>query len=593
MNGKHYVGKKAQSFEQYEDVVIEGVLVQNKDGVQFKAGNQDGYVLDINCPYGNQQMADDLFSMVGGKTYRGYRAVNAILDPHAELGDGITINGVYSMLAYRRVNFGPNHASEIAAPGESTLNHEYNYINPTQREIDKNKENLETFAKNFTEYLDLIKKQTDQKAETWYQADDPSTDWNDEQKEEHSGDIWYNTSDGNFYIYEDKQWKKSPTTPPDYVFDQIDKKAEIYVTQPVPPYNENDLWFGGLDEPIRVCVQSRTAEEEFNMDDWQKKDEYIDKSDAEQAGKDAVDRQTQEDIFNKLTNDGQAQGIFKDENGDIYINVEYLRGDTIDLERLMLSGKLGGIKEGYGSTKTGRTTKGLLIWGPNGLNGEGNAIPPYMLLTDAGWRVQTTEDANFNVAGNTAEMQGNISATGNITAGGYVNVKGSDVYVGGNIAVNWNADANLMTYGSDYRSYFAGKQAYLGGDYAGYETYLRGENIYSSKTIQYNSDQTLKKDIEPMTEAYGRVLDRMNPVRYRYKTEQDDAPVHLGYIAQDVESAMEEEGIDNSALVGQYTDEEGNVRMALAYDELIPMLHMAIKGLEKRISDLEEVTSNG
>lgn len=631
MNGKHYVGKKAQSFEQYEDVIVDGVLVQNSDGVQFKAGNEDGYVLSINCPYGTQQMADDLYAMLGGKVYRGYRAGNAVIDPQAELGDGITVNGIYSMLAYKHVNFGPNHPAEIAAPGESTLNHEYNYINPTRRDLDKGKGHLDDFVKQFTEYLDLIKKQTDQKAETWYQKEDPSTNWTEQQKSEHVGDIWYNTSDGNFYIYEDKQWKKSPATPPDYVFDRIDKKAEIYVTQPVPPYNVNDLWFGGTDEPIKVCVQSRTAGEDFHMEDWQKKDEYIDKSDAEQAGKDAVDAQTQEDIFNKLTNGGAAQGIFKDENGDIYVNAEYLRGRTIDLERLMLSGKLGGMKEGYGSTKDGRTTKGLLIWGPNGLDASGNAKPPYILLTNAGFRVQTAEDANFNVSNTTGEMQGNFTVRGNIVADGGLRLKGTPLTVGDQTAVAWDAANNLMTFGGGYRSYFAGKQAYLGGKYTGYETYVRGSTVniqanYINEDVQptVTSDREKKKDIEALEDAgrpaaaadspqdgpgidgepgagpslaerYMAFMDALTPVRYRYKTEAGDAPLHIGYIWQDAEAALAAAGLarGDMAALGEVQDDTGAVARGIAYGELIPLLHLAIKRLERRIADLEEVITNG
>lgn len=277
---------------------------------------------------------------------------------------------------------------------------------------------------------------------------------------------------------------------------------------------------------------------------------------------------------------------------DGHIVADFVDVGTLNLAKLILSGTLGGIKEGYGSTKDGQTTKGLLIWGPNGLDAYGNAIPPYILLTNAGFRVQTAEDANFNVSNRTGEMQGNFTVRGNIVADGSLRLKGTPLSVGDKTAVDWNADANLMTYGSDYRSYFAGRQAYLGGDYTGYETYLRGGNIYSSKTIQYNSDRTLKKDIEAMPAAYGRVLDRLEPVRYRYKTEPDDGPVHLGYIAQDVEAALAAEGIDDAALVGRYTDEVGNVRLALAYEELIPLLHLVLRKQDERIKDLEDRIAN-
>lgn len=44
---------------------------------------------------------------------------------------------------------------------------------------------------------------------------------------------------------------------------------------------------------------------------------------ADQAAKDAVNAQTQTDVFNKLTNNGTAQGIYY-KNGQLYINASYL-----------------------------------------------------------------------------------------------------------------------------------------------------------------------------------------------------------------------------------------------------------------------------
>lgn len=49
---------------------------------------------------------------------------------------------------------------------------------------------------------------------------------------------------------------------------------------------------------------------------------------ADQAAKQAVDDQTQLDIFNKLTNNGTAQGVYL-LDGQLYINGEYIAADTI------------------------------------------------------------------------------------------------------------------------------------------------------------------------------------------------------------------------------------------------------------------------
>lgn len=50
---------------------------------------------------------------------------------------------------------------------------------------------------------------------------------------------------------------------------------------------------------------------------------------ANSSAKSAVDGQTQADIFKKLTNGGKAQGIYLDENGNVYVNGEYVQAKGI------------------------------------------------------------------------------------------------------------------------------------------------------------------------------------------------------------------------------------------------------------------------
>lgn len=137
MNGKHYIGKRVDSFEAY-DVVgpITGVAVIVDSDNEYQAGDQTGYVLEIECPYGTQSMANDILAVVQDKSYSGFRADGAALPYDAELGDGVTVNGVYSMLAYRNLSFGPAHRSEIAAPGENVVCHEYS-IDTQQQKIER------------------------------------------------------------------------------------------------------------------------------------------------------------------------------------------------------------------------------------------------------------------------------------------------------------------------------------------------------------------------------------------------------------------------------------------------------------------------
>lgn len=56
---------------------------------------------------------------------------------------------------------------------------------------------------------------------------------------------------------------------------------------------------------------------------------------ADQSAQDAVNAQTQNSIFNKLTNNGQTQGIYL-ENSKIYINGEYIKTDTLSADKVLV-----------------------------------------------------------------------------------------------------------------------------------------------------------------------------------------------------------------------------------------------------------------
>ncbi len=56
---------------------------------------------------------------------------------------------------------------------------------------------------------------------------------------------------------------------------------------------------------------------------------------ADQSAQNAVNAQTQNSIFNKLTNNGQTQGIYL-ENSKIYINGEYIKANTLSADKVLV-----------------------------------------------------------------------------------------------------------------------------------------------------------------------------------------------------------------------------------------------------------------
>ena len=137
---------------------------------------------------------------------------------------------------------------------------------------------FETLNDTLNEKYNYLLNQDDKKAETWYQSDDPSVSWTtDELKARHKGDLWYNTNDQKTYIFTGESWELTKTTPPDDVFDKIDGKAQIFVSQPEPPYNVGDLWFDSKTSDIMTCVKERNSGD-YVASDWEKRNKYTDDS---------------------------------------------------------------------------------------------------------------------------------------------------------------------------------------------------------------------------------------------------------------------------------------------------------------------------
>lgn len=112
------------------------VLIVDDDN-EYRAGDDSGRTLEVSCPYGSQAMANALLSQLGGYAYQPMTATDALLDPAAELGDGVTVDGVYTVLAQTDTTFDALCAADIAAPGEEEIGSEYQYTSQSQSESER------------------------------------------------------------------------------------------------------------------------------------------------------------------------------------------------------------------------------------------------------------------------------------------------------------------------------------------------------------------------------------------------------------------------------------------------------------------------
>lgn len=161
--------------------------------------------------------------------------------------------------------------------------------------------------------LDEIKAQLDGQIEQhFYQIDPsplstapgsedgvPNSGWTDSTtKENHLGDLYYNTTSGKVWRYVKIQWRPKPGYAPGtfYVWQELQdselaqaiaianealelgkEKNRIFTSTPVPPYDVGDLWVQGATGDIMRCKTARESGA-FTSSDWEKASKYTDDS---------------------------------------------------------------------------------------------------------------------------------------------------------------------------------------------------------------------------------------------------------------------------------------------------------------------------
>lgn len=124
MSDKYYVGGDITSFAdngKYKPISRVTLLVDDENSLT--AGDDTGMEIIASCPHATQPMVNALLQAMKGYQYQAYEAGAANIDPAAELGDGVTVGGIYSPLS-KLSDDGRGYAS-ISSPGEAEMEDEY------------------------------------------------------------------------------------------------------------------------------------------------------------------------------------------------------------------------------------------------------------------------------------------------------------------------------------------------------------------------------------------------------------------------------------------------------------------------------------
>ena len=136
MSDKTFVGLDITGFEntgKYRPVSRVTLMVDDEN--VYTAGDDTGLELSASCPHATQEMANALLAQLQGYQYQSFTADAANLDPAAELGDGVTVNGVYSIIS--QLDDDGRGFPDISSPGEVALEEEYPAAGPMTQEFNR------------------------------------------------------------------------------------------------------------------------------------------------------------------------------------------------------------------------------------------------------------------------------------------------------------------------------------------------------------------------------------------------------------------------------------------------------------------------
>ena len=230
------------------------------------------------------------------------------------------------------------------------------------KSLDKNA--VETIIKNSKTITDL-KHQIDGAIETWFYdgvptlKNAPAVGWTtDNDKKTHLGDLYYDNKTGKAYrfakdgstykwiIITDTELTKALEDSSQALKDAKSKRR-IFGSQPVPPYDVNDMWVNATypsdgstyKNEILKCSTSKAEGEEFDIADWKLASKYTDDTKAEEAKKAAEKAQaeiknTQANLITLGTTVSNNKKAFDVFTSDGYLDSSEIAAIAQDSKRL-------------------------------------------------------------------------------------------------------------------------------------------------------------------------------------------------------------------------------------------------------------------
>lgn len=542
-----YVGERAAgiSVPPKFDAISKVVLLVDDENY-YEAGNGTGRTLELTCPYGTQEMANNILASVSGYQYQPVTATDALADPAVELGDSMTVGGAYSIVAQREIDFGLLLPMGLAAPGQEEIESEYPYVSQQQSETNRQiAETRSEIKKTSTEIQLSVESQiNDLSASIDIQLDSITSTIQGQ-----GGQI--------SQINQTLTSINSTIQGLDGAISEIDQKVDN----------------------IRISVSNGSTSSTITLT------------------VDGVTVSSQNITMSGLVT---YTGL---SSGTTTINGACIKTGTIDADRLNLTGAISfsdlstsvqnDINDAYSMASQAQSD---VVDIGDTVNGWTYGSTTYI----DGTRIMSGTVSASTIQGGTIELLDSSERTaGEISLNGSSSARYSvDIYSDGALRVRAGSGDLYLEDGSGNNIWLDASQGAAFFDCTvvpnGDDRYNCGTSpnrwaaVYSASGVLTTSDELKKNTITALPEKYLTLLDNLEPVMFKYD-DGTSGRFHTGFIAQDVKTAMDAAGVTDMEFAGwcQDVDAEGNDTYFLRYHEFAALMLAKIKQLEARIAELE------
>ena len=509
----------------------------------YTAGDDTGRTVEKRLPWATQAMAESVLRRLQGVTYLPFSGEDALLDPAAEIGDGITAGGIYSVLARADMTFDGLYSADIAAPGGDEVEDEYPYKSRAQRQSERELARIRSSITKTAERITLLVENEVDGLEGKLELTASSL----------TSEI-KNTRDG--------------------LNSKIEQTAKSLTSQ-ITAANGQISSIKQFVDNITLSVSNGSTSSTITL----------------KSGSATIASQTIQ-MNGLVTFTGLA-------NGTTTIDGACIRTGLISANRLDLTGSItfsdlsrsvqNDINDAYAMAEDAQTAvndldntvSGWTYRGTTYIDGSklmtgtvmaSQLLGGYVGLLDSREREVGGISIAYTSTGYGIELSSN---TGGIRISAYGNIW-LDAYYG-EFGIN---DMGIMC-GADVIPLSSSRYA-LGS------SAFPWTDVYADNDAIVTSDLTKKKDVSGDLSAYGRFFDALRPIRYRLENGKSGR-VHLGLGAQDVERALEEAGLSGMDFGGfvKSPREDGGFDHALRYGEFIPLCIARIQELTARVAALE------